>query len=323
VSPAQQRTSMRRVVLVVGPTAVGKTDVAAALADRLGGPRRVRLISADSAMVYRGMNIGSAKPTAAELAMHPHELIDIRDPEETYTAADFVADADACVASAFEQGQVPILVGGTMLYVKRFLEGIADLPEADLDLRASLVREFEQRGGAVLHAELAEIDAAAARNIHPHNAQRLLRAIEVVRLTGRPLSDQWQELNSPPAVERLAAEIMTFAILPDDRRALHERIANRFDLMLAAGFEGELIELSERPGVTAELPSMRAVGYRQGLQYLRGELDAAEFRDKAITATRRLAKRQLTWLRSWRDVNELYWGDAGTLAAQIQRQLEA
>lgn len=313
---------MRQMVLLVGPTAVGKTDVACALQDLLGRDR-APLISADSAMVYRGMDIGSAKPTPGELARHPHALIDIRDPEQTYTAADFVKDADTCASQALDAGQIPILVGGTMLYVKRFLEGIAVLPEADAQLRALLQQQFDEQGGAQLHAELAAIDPAAAANIHPNNPQRLLRAIEIIRLTGRGLSEQWQELNSPRAVERLTATISVFAILPDDRRALHERIEKRFDAMLAAGFERELVELAKRPGVGPDLPAMRAVGYRQGLAYLAGELNAAEFRAKALTATRRLAKRQLTWLRGWPEINTMSWGDPARLALQMQKSLGA
>lgn len=304
-------------MILVGPTAVGKTDVACAVQDRLGGADRVQLISADSAMVYRGLDIGAAKPDAATLMRHPHALIDIRDPEHPYTAADFVADADQAVHTAFAAGRLPLVVGGTMLYVKRFVEGIAKLPQADPALRAELERQFEQRGGDALHAELTALDPTAAANIHPNNVQRLLRALEVVRLTGQSLSRQWRELGSPPAVQRLNAQVMIYAILPDERGALHARIADRFDAMMAAGFIDELKALRARPGVHAALPAMRAVGYRQGMQYLDGELSAQEFRDKAVTATRRLAKRQLTWLRAWPDVKPLFWGDAETLAERI------
>ncbi len=307
----------RQVVLVLGPTAVGKTAVAMALQDRLGGADRVRLISVDSAMVYKRLDVGTAKPSAAELARYPHDLIDIRDASQAYTAADFVADADVCIDQAFARGQLPVLVGGTMLYVKRFIEGIADLPAADPELRATLQREFDEHGGLKLHAELATLDADAARKIHPNNSQRLLRALEVIRLTGQPLSRQWQELAGPSAVERLDAGITTFAILPDDRKALHLRIARRFDAMLAAGFEEELRNLVARPELHPGLPSMRAVGYRQGLQYLAGELNKEQFREQAVTATRRLAKRQLTWLRSWPALQSLTWGDPHQLADLI------
>jgi tRNA dimethylallyltransferase len=309
----------RRIVLITGPTAVGKTDVAFALADLLGGNQKVSLISVDSAMVYRGMDVGSAKPTPAELEQYPHALVDIRDPENTYTAADFVADADACVAQAFSTGRLPVLVGGTMLYAKRFIEGIAHLPKADPALRAELAEVFARQGGAELHAELRAVDPAAAAQIHPNNPQRLLRALEVVRLTGRPMSEQWQEHGAADVVQRLRADIVACGVVPDDRQKLHERIAARFDSMLAHGFEDELRRLAARPGITAALPAMRAVGYRQGLAYVTGALDAQGFRDQATTATRRLAKRQLTWLRRWPDMHHLYWGDARALAQHIER----
>lgn len=317
------RRTSQQIVLVTGPTAVGKTDVACALAEQLGGIDRVSLISIDSAMVYRGMDIGSAKPTLAEQQRYPHALIDIRDPEDTYTAADFVTDADQCVRQALADGKLPVLVGGTMLYAKRFVAGIADLPSADPQLRATLAQEYEQRGAGVLHAELVAIDPAAAANIHPNNPQRLLRALEIVRLTGRPLSAQWQELNSPGAVERLNAQVHVFAVLPDHRQELHNRIAQRFDAMLEAGFEAELESLQARPGFSRDLPSMRAVGYRQGMAYLAGETDQVGFRDQALTATRRLAKRQLTWLRRWPQLERLSWGDPTRLAQQIVQHLQA
>jgi tRNA dimethylallyltransferase len=313
----RQVREIREVIVVTGPTAVGKTAVAMALQDQLGGAKHAQLISVDSAMVYRGLDIGTAKPSAVELAQYPHRLIDIRDPGQPYTAADFVADADRCIEQAFAQGQLPILVGGSMLYLKCFEQGIADLPDADPELRAVLQREFDELGGAHLHSELSRLDPRAAQNIHPNNPQRLLRALEVIRLTGKPLSDQWQELGSPPAVERLTAEIATFAILPGDRSDLHQRIAQRFDTMLAAGFEDEIRKLAARADLHGDLPAMRAVGYRQGLQFLAGELNAAEFREQAITATRRLAKRQLTWLRRWPGLRRLDWGDAQELAANI------
>jgi tRNA dimethylallyltransferase len=185
-----------------------------------------------------------------------------------------------------------------------------------------LQREFDEHGGLKLHAELASLDADAARKIHPNNPQRLLRALEVIRLTGRPLSTQWQELAGPSAVERLDAEITTFAVLPDDRKALHLRIARRFDAMLAAGFEEELRGLAARPELHPGLPSMRAVGYRQGLQYLAGELNKTQFREQAVTATRRLAKRQLTWLRSWPELQTLTWGEPQQLADLISDRMK-
>jgi tRNA dimethylallyltransferase len=332
----------RQIILVLGPTAVGKTEVACALQNRLYSAGVASdLISVDSTLVYRGMDVGSAKPTPQELQAHPHALIDIREPHDTYTAADFVADADVCVQTALNAGRIPVLVGGTMLYAKRFCEGIAQLPPADAQLRAALQQEYERLGAAVLHAELAAVDPEAAANIHPNNPQRLLRALEVVRLSGRPMSEQWQELNSPGAVQRHNAQVIVFGILPADRQWLHGRIAQRFDNMLAAGFEQELKSLLQRPGVHAELPAMRAVGYRQGLQFIAGQISAAEFRQQAVTATRRLAKRQLTWLRQWHNLHALFsgeeflgevlsgkelpgkevWRNAEDLAAQIHSQI--
>jgi len=309
------------IILLIGPTAVGKTNVAMALQDLLGGTAHAQLISADSAMVYRGMDIGSAKPSETELMRYPHALINIRDPEDPYTAADFVVDADRCVTQALAQGQVPIIVGGTMLYVKRFVEGIADLPPADPKLRQTLAAELQQHGAAALHTELTAIDPVAASNIHPNNHQRLLRALEVVRITGQSLTRQWQSKASATATERLGVPVHTFAIVPKDRSQLHERIAQRFDAMLDIGFVDELERLRTRPGVHAELPALRCVGYRQGLQYLAGTLTAQEFRDAALTATRRLAKRQLTWLRQWPDLKLLDGCDTTALAQQIHRQV--
>ncbi len=309
------------IVLLMGPTALGKTALAMALQDELGGRDRVSLISVDSALVYRGMDIGTAKPSAAELAEYPHALIDIRDPAEPYTAADFVADADAAVESAREADRIPILVGGTMLYFRRFVEGIAELPRADTETRAALERELAARGGEALHAELSAIDPEAAANIHPNNPQRLMRALEIVRLTGAPVSAQWRELDGGGVVERLGGKILSYALEPDHRSVLHERIAERFDAMLAAGFVEELEALAARGDLHGALPSMRAVGYRQGLQYLAGEIDAATFRDKAITATRRLAKRQLTWLRSWPGAVHLQADDALTHVTRVVRDI--
>ena len=307
----------RQIVLLLGPTAVGKTAAAMALFDQLGGADKVRLISADSALVYKGMDIGTAKPSAAELARYPHELIDFRAPQDTYTAADFVADADRLVQDALRQGQLPVIVGGTMLYVKRFVEGIAELPSADPAIRARLQAAFDAGKGSDLHAELAAIDPRAAANIHPNNPQRLLRALEIVQQTGQPISHLWSELAGLPAVERLQAQVHSFAIVPDDRKVLHDRIAARFAAMLEAGFLAELQTLFAQPALREDLPALRAVGYRQGFAYLRGECSEAQFHADAITATRRLAKRQLTWLRQWSDLQNLFWGDPDTLAAEM------
>ena len=296
---------------------MGKTAVAMALFDQLGGADKVRLISADSALVYRGMDIGTAKPSAAELERYPHDLIDLRYPQDTYTAADFVADADCCVEAALQQGQLPVIVGGTMLYVKRFVEGIAALPGANPLIREQLQASFDAGGGPTLHAQLAAVDPLAASKIHPNNPQRLLRALEIVQQTGQPISDLWSELGGPPAVERLQAQVHSFALIPDDRQRLHERIADRFIAMLEAGFLDELRALYAQPELKGDLPALRAVGYRQGFAYLRGESSEAQFHTDAVTATRRLAKRQMTWLRQWADLQTLFWGDPQGLAADI------
>lgn len=304
-------------VLLLGPTAVGKTAVAMALFDQLGGAEHVRLISADSALVYRGMDIGTAKPSPAELARYPHDLINLREPQDTYTAADFVADADHCIKDALQRGQLPVVVGGTMLYAKRFVEGIAALPGADPEIRQRLQRAFDAGEGPQMHAQLASIDPVAADKIHPNNPQRLLRALEIVQQTGQPISQLWSELGGLPAVERLQADVQVFAIVPDQRKTLHQRIEARFNAMLAAGFVAELQTLYDRPQLHADLPALRAVGYRQGMAYMRGDLSEAAFHADALTATRRLAKRQMTWLRQWPDVRNLLWGDPDALAAHV------
>ncbi|MBX3707220.1 MAG: tRNA (adenosine(37)-N6)-dimethylallyltransferase MiaA [Pseudomonadales bacterium] len=289
------RTGQPPVLALVGPTAAGKTAAAFALADR----RPVALISLDSAMVYRGMDIGTAKPSAAELARHPHALVDIRDPAEAYSVAEFLADADAAVRAALDAGRLPVLVGGTMLYLRAFREGLASLPTVDSTVRAALEREAEARGLAALHDELGQRDPVAAAGIHPNNPQRLLRALEVLRATGRPISAWWAAQAGTDVGQRLGVALRVVALVPDDRAALHARIAARFDAMLAAGFLDEVIALRARGDLHGGLPSMRAVGYRQAWRYLEGQTSSSEFREQGIVATRQLARRQLTWLRSW------------------------
>ena len=317
---------MQPIVAIIGPTAVGKTAVAMALQDMLGGPGAAALISADSAMVYRGMDIGSAKPTPQELQSHPHDLIDIRDPWEPYSVADFVDDADRAVQRHLQAGRLPILVGGTMLYVKRFVAGIASLPAADAPMRVALQREFDEHGGQALHDELRRADPEAAAQIHPRNPQRLLRALEVIRLTGRPMSAQWQEGQGATAAQRLGTPVGIYAVEPDQRAVLHDRIEQRFDQMLEIGFLDEVRWLHEalrsRDLLDANLPAARAVGYRQGLAHLAGDTDMDTFRRNAVTATRRLAKRQLTWIRQWRGLHRLTWDEAGALASAILTDLQ-
>ena len=260
---------------LVGPTAAGKTDVAMALAAQ----RPVALISLDSAMIYRGMDIGTAKPSPAELRRFPHALVDIRDPAASYSAAEFVADADAAVRQALSAGRLPVLVGGTMLYLRSFREGLATLPAADPAVRADLARAAATRGWAALHAELERLDPEAAALIHPNNPQRLQRALEVLRISGRPISSWWREQAGTRVTERLGVELVEVALMPESRHDLHRRIAQRFDAMLAQGFLDEVAALRARPDLDPALPSMRAVGYRQVWRYLDGAITQVEMRE--------------------------------------------
>lgn len=305
------------IILLLGPTAAGKTDAAVALAERLP----CRLISMDSALVYRGMDIGTAKPPAKLLARHPHALIDIRDPAAPYTAADFVADADREVRRALEQGKLPVLVGGTMLYARAFRDGLAALPPADPQVRAAIEAEAAAQGWPKLHTRLAAVDPVAAANIHPHNGARLQRALEVFETTGKPISAYWRMQGQSAAAHRLGQELLEFAVIPSERAELHRRIEERFDAMLAEGFVDEVRAFRARAELHPGLPAMRAVGYRQVWRHLDGEWDAAQMRAKALAATRQLARRQLTWLRGWPWVAPLPWGDAAAAAAQVASRL--
>jgi len=276
---------------LLGPTASGKSALAMRLATRLPA----EIVSVDSAQVYRGMDIGTAKPSPAERAQVPHHLIDLIDPTGSYSAGRFRADAIAAVQGILERGRVPLLVGGTMLYYRALAQGIDALPAADPALRAAIDAEARARGWPALHAELARLDPATARRLKPTDAQRIQRALEVCRASGRPLS----ALHSTPGAAppfRLAA----LALVPAERARLHARIAERFERMLAAGLVEELRALRARCALDAALPSMRCVGYRQAWAFLEGELDRAALRDKGVAATRQLAKRQLTWLRAMR-----------------------
>ncbi|NIC06887.1 tRNA (adenosine(37)-N6)-dimethylallyltransferase MiaA [Billgrantia bachuensis] len=286
-------------ILLMGPTAAGKTDLAITLHERLG----CELISMDSAMVYRGMDIGSAKPSPQELARAPHRLIDIRDPAEPYSAADFREDARREMRRITAAGRIPLLVGGTMMYAKRLLEGVANLPAADPAIRAELAREAESSGLAGLHAELARVDPEAARRIHPNDPQRLMRALEVFRASGTTLTELWQRQQP----ETFPWEVLSIGLTPFDRSVLHERIAARFEVMLKAGLIAEVETLRARGNLHPGLPSMKSVGYRQVWEYLDGQGDLEQLRHRTTVATRQLAKRQLTWLRSWPG---LHWVDS-------------
>ena len=298
------------VLCLMGPTAAGKTALAIALAEAGLG----EIISVDSGMVFRGMDIGTAKPDAAELARAPHRLIDIRDPAEAYSAADFRRDALVHMADISARGKVPLLVGGTMLYFKVLRDGLATMPDADPVIRARLEAEAAEQGWPALHARLAEVDPLTAARLAPNDAQRLQRALEVWELTGKPLS-QWHAEQVP--AEPLPYDLHWFAIAPPDRAVLHERIARRFDQMLAGGFLDEVRQLRARGDLHLGLPSMRAVGYRQAWEHLDGVYDQAELRLRGIYATRQLAKRQLTWLRSFPGVTWLDPADPGLVERLI------
>lgn len=279
---------------IAGPTASGKTSAAMAIAQR----HAVEIVSVDSALVYRGMDIGTAKPTPAELAAAPHHLINIRDPLQAYSAAEFVADAQRLINEITARGKLPLLVGGTMLYFKALFDGLDDMPKADAAVRAALADEAAAQGWPALHAQLAKVDPATAARLAPNDSQRISRALEVFRVSGQPLSF----FHAQGAAKKSAAGDGTAAKLislePQDRAWLHERIAQRFDAMLAAGFIDEVKALRARGDLNPDLPSMRCVGYRQAWEALHGDYPMAELRDKGIFATRQLAKRQITWLRS-------------------------
>lgn len=274
----------------MGPTASGKTALAMAIADRFP----VDIVSVDSAQVFRDMNIGTAKPDADTLKRYPHRLIDLITPEERYSAARFRADALREMEDITAAGRVPLLVGGTMLYFKALREGLADLPEADPEMRRRIDAEAAIHGWPALHAELARLDPETARRLAPTDAQRIQRALEIVRGTGRTMDEHFaaQRVEAPPY------RMLSLALVPSDRAVLHERIARRFDDMLRLGLVAEVEMLREKYRLHAGLPSMRCVGYRQVWEMLEGEMPAAELRDRGVFATRQFAKRQLTWLRA-------------------------
>ena len=285
-----------RYIALAGPTASGKTAAALAIAQL----HAVEIISVDSALVYRGMDVGTAKPTAAELAQVTHHLIDIRDPLKAYSAAEFVQDARQLIAEISARGRLPLLVGGTMLYFKALMDGLDDMPKADAAIRSAIALEAAGKGWPALHLELALVDPVTAKRLPPNDSQRISRALEVFRLTGLPLSHFHQQ-SATKGIAAYAHNIKPTTLIslePGNREWLHGRIAQRFDTMLAAGFIDEVKTLRARGDLHADLPSMRCVGYRQAWQMLDGSLPANELRDRGVFATRQLAKRQITWLRS-------------------------
>ena len=285
-----------RYIALAGPTASGKTAAALAIAQQ----HAVEIISVDSALVYRGMNIGTAKPTAAELAAVPHHLINIRDPLNAYSAAEFVQDAECLIANITARGKLPLLVGGTMLYFKALQDGLDDMPKADAPLRAQIAADALEKGWPAMHAELALVDPVTALRLKPNDSQRISRALEVFRVSGQPLSffHQRNATKSIAGSTDAASATTLISLEPADRAWLHARIAQRFDAMLASGFVDEVRALRARGDLTPDLPAMRCVGYRQAWEALDGTSPMNELRDKGIFATRQLAKRQITWLRA-------------------------
>ncbi len=293
------------VICLMGPTASGKTALAMALQEALP----CDIVSVDSALIYKDMDIGTAKPTKDELAQYPHRLINLRDASESYSAADFCRDALAEIAEIRANNRIPLLVGGTMMYFKSLIEGISPLPTADPEIRNAIETEALAKGWQVLHDQLAEIDPVSAERIHPNDPQRITRALEVYRLTGNTLTQLTQIKG-----DKLGGNVLQLAITPQERSTLHERIALRYQQMIDLGFEQEVIKLKSRSDLHQDLPSIRCVGYRQMWQYLEGEFDHDEMIFRGICATRQLAKRQLTWLRSWPDLHWLTTDDKTNLA---------
>jgi tRNA dimethylallyltransferase len=294
-------------VLLLGPTACGKS----ALALKLARAMALEIVSIDSAQVYRGMDIGTAKPSAEERAQVPHHLIDLRDPSEPYSAAEFVRDALRAIADIRSRGRWPLVVGGTMLYAKALREGLSRLPSADAEVRARIDTRAQADGWRALHARLAQVDPETAARLPPNDRQRIQRALEIFEITGAPMSTLLV------ADHRPSLRLLTIALLPANRAELHRRIEARFDAMLAAGFLDEVRGLKARGDLDPDLPSMRSVGYRQAWQHLDGAMSFDAFRAAGIAATRQLAKRQITWIRSMRDAQAIDPFDEGA-AAQVE-----
>jgi tRNA dimethylallyltransferase len=283
-----------KAIFLMGPTASGKTACALHLARHFP----VEIISVDSALVYQGMDIGTAKPSVAELSSCPHHLVDIISPMQAYSAAQFCADAARLITQVQSCGKIPLLVGGTMLYFKALRDGLSDLPQANAEIRSDIETRAHAEGWPALHAELAKRDPQAAERLKPNDAQRIQRALEIVTLTGQPLANAYAQRSASP---EHAVDYLPLALQPSDRASLHARIAQRFDLMLANGFEAEVQALRAHYALTPEMTSMRCVGYRQMWDYIDGNMTQNELRESGIAATRQLAKRQITWLRQFRN----------------------
>ena len=309
-------------IFIMGPTASGKTDLAIALAEQFP----VGIISVDSAQIFRELDIGSAKPDIETLAKYPHKLINIREPSEAYSVGEFIRDAKEEMVSITNAGRVPLLVGGTMLYFKKLLEGMAELPPADAEIRKSILKRADDEGWPVLFDELRRHDPQTASKIHPNHSQRIQRALEVLYITGETLSDQQSKSQGNGIVHEY--NIAQIALIPQDRRLLHSRIEERFHQMIIDGFVDEVQLLHFKDDLTKDLPAMRSAGYRQLWQYFDGDISLEEAINKGIFATRQLAKRQLTWLRGWSDLNEIYidhknkFIDTQNLCDQVLKILE-
>ncbi len=288
-----------KALMLLGPTASGKTALAMQWADHFAQHQPLEIVSVDSALVYREMNIGTAKPDVDTLIRYPHHLIDLIAPTESYSAAAFCRDAIRVMQEIVARGHTPLLVGGTMMYAKALLEGISDMPAADIDVRQALEGRAVEIGWPAMHAELARVDAVTAARLPPTDSQRIQRALEVWQLTGKPIST-WQQRDANEYV--LPFDIKVFGLMPSARAVLHERIARRFDVMLKQGLVAELLELKSRYALLPDMPSMRAVGYRQTWQLLAGEINDVALRETGIAATRQLAKRQMTWMRAMSNV---------------------
>lgn len=284
---------MAKVICIMGPTASGKTALACELYDRLDA----ELISVDSSLVYRDMDIGSAKPSPQELEQYPHHLINILDATQSFSASEFKEQAETLCDDIIHRGKTPILVGGTMLYFKALQQGLDDMPSSDEAIRQKLLKRVEAEGLLALHQELERVDKVASKRIHPNDTQRILRALEVFYITNQPISAFWEK----SAHSQGRFQFINIALLPSDREQLHQMIEQRFDAMLEAGFIDEVKALIQK-GITSSYASQRAVGYRQAHQYLEGKIDYQTMREKGIVASRQLAKRQLTWLRHYPDV---------------------
>jgi tRNA dimethylallyltransferase len=303
-------TELPQAIFLMGPTASGKTALAIDLVENYN----CEIISVDSALVYKGMDIGTAKPDAALQARAPHRLIDLIDPAEAYSAASFREDALREMAAITAQGKVPLLVGGTMMYFKFLRDGAAKLPKADDVVRQRLLAEAEECGWPKMHAKLAAVDPVSAERLKPMDSQRIQRALEVFEISGKTLTQFWAEQDE----QLLPYNVISFAVMPKERKTLHQRIAQRYKIMMEQGFVDEVKTLFAREDLHEELPSIRCVGYRQVWQYLQGEIDYNEMVERGIIATRQLAKRQITWLRSWPDLNWLESEDPNLLQSALK-----